>query len=246
MSVSLTPTSSSNHPECIGYGYGVTNSKKITSILWGTVHIIDAKSLQNISLRQLLECSELFTELGTHLPLPSNDGCFPGVEKHDIPYPHSVDGFVTIMAGWKKIPITSLDHQVPEMKVKLENADEKLKKIGAEAYGDSASEHWASSQLDHLDLAYKIVHAFRQGNLAEVEARRESSKAREPFIFEFETKKREEKWAGILIPKLLETDKPIGIAVGATHLVGEDGLAERFKRAGLKVERIYFTARSNL
>lgn len=237
--------SADNRQYEIGVTYLVTNSKGTTSILMGTCHAIDAKSLQNPCIQTILKCSALFTEMGHRRFFCSNDGCFPGVEKHEIPYPHAMDSFLTILAGWRKIPITGLDCHVPAHQDFFVRMEAQLTRAGeAERRGDLVAKNRLIQQNDPASLAPLsfFVQSFQQGNLDVLKKYRVMQMSKDGIS----GVKREEKWSEILIPKLQEADKPIGIAVGAAHLVGEDGLAERFAKAGLKVELITPSPRSLL
>lgn len=239
--------STDNRQSEIGVTYLVTNSKGTTSILMGTCHAIDAKSLLNPCIQKILKCSELFTEMGPLRPFCSNDGCFPEVEKHEIPYPHSMDAFLTIMAGWRKIPITGLDRHVPEMQDSFARIDAQLTLAGAaEAKGDFVAKNRLIQQKDPASLGPLsfFVQSFKQGNLDVLKKYRAIQISQDGSGIK--SIKREEKWSEILIPKLQDADKPIGIAVGAAHLVGEGSLPERFAKAGLKVELIIPSQRSLL
>lgn len=237
--------STDNRQREIGVTYLITNSKGTTSILMGTCHAIDAESLQNPCIQKVLKCSELFTEMGPLRFFCSNDGCFPGVEKHEIPYPHSMDVFLKIMAGWRKIPITGLDRQVPAMQNSFARIDAPLNAGEAEKRGDLVAKNRLIQQKDPVSLAplsFFVEEGYKQGNLDVLKMYRVMQMLKDGI----NGVKREEKWSEILIPKLQEADKPIGIALGAAHLVGEDGLAERFAKAGLKVELITPSPRSLL
>lgn len=114
----------------------------------------------------------------------------------------------------------------------------------AERRGDLAAKNRLIQQNDPASLVPLsfFVQSFQQGNLDVLKKYRAIQMSKDGIS----GVKREEKWSEILIPKLQEADKPIGIAVGAAHLVGEDGLAERFAKAGLKVELITPSPRSLL
>ncbi len=229
----------------VGVEYAITNAKGVTHILMGTCHYIDAETLRNLCLDRILKCSELFTEVGTLYPLNQLDGCFPGVIKHTIPYPHSVDAFLTIMAGWQKIPITSLDWQVPEMQEIMAKINAQCQEWGAVVYGNAKAYQRYKRQksatfLKRLEGRF-ITYCYKKGHTAFCDGFR-SSKSFKDTQFQ----KREDKWCETLIPKLLESDKSIGIAVGMLHVSGENSLSERFAKAGMKVEQITPKRRSRL
>lgn len=160
----------------IGIEYAITSPLTgIKHAVMGTSHVADAESLQNLCLDRILKCSELFTEMGTKFPLPSSDGCFPGVEIHNISYPYSVDGFLTIMAGWRKIPITSLDDRVPELQDEFRKQEIRLEEMGAEAFGndwdDCRYKEQASCSLEEMEHFSQGVQDWKEGNLDKINER---------------------------------------------------------------------------
>lgn len=222
----------------VGVEYAITNSKGVTHILMGTLHAIDAKSLRNLCLDRILQCTELFTEAGTIQPLQSSSGCFPGIKKYNIPYPHKVDDFINIMAAWRKIPIKSLDQQIPEMQETIAEIVAARQMFGVEAFGDSMDLHNYRTQtslpLKEMEELHRLIQAYQQGNLNVLQEMREKKGPRDNLVVNL----REDKWSEILISKLLDSDKPIGIAVGVLHVCGKGSLSERFAQAGMKVELI--------
>ena len=229
----------------VGVEYAVTNAKGVTHILLGTCHYVDAETLRNLCLDRILKCSELFTETGTLAPLNHMDGCFPGVIKYTIPYPHCVDDFLTIMAGWRKIPITSLDAQVPEMQDMIARVNAQCQKLGAVVYGNAkAYQRYKRQKFRSLSdrlVGRPAIYAYKKRNTVFCDGIRSSKGFKNT-----QSQRREDKWCEILIPKLLESDKSIGIAVGMLHVCGKNSLSERFAKAGMKVELITPKRRSRL
>ena len=98
--------------------------------------------------------------------------------------------------------------------------------------------------MEELKLS---VQTYQQGNLDAIAKQRKIIiDTNKDCMYGPSCKIREAKWSEILIPKLLEADKPIGIAVGFLHVHGQDSLSERFAQAGLKVELITPKPRSHL
>jgi hypothetical protein len=229
----------------VGVEYAVTNAKGVTHILMGTCHYIDAETLRNLCLDRILKCSELFMEVGTMQPLNHMDGCFPGVIKYTIPYPHCVDDFLTIMAGWRKIPITSLDAQVPELQDIMAKINAQCKEWGAVVYGNAKAyqryKRQKSASLYNRLEGRLTTYCYKKGYTSFVEGIRSSKGFKDT-----QYQRREDKWCEILIPKLLESDKSIGIAVGMLHVCGKNSLSERFAKSGMKVEQITPKRRSRL
>lgn len=142
-----------------------------------------------------------------------------------------------IMAAWHKIPIRSLDQYVPEMQKLLLDTEMEIKRKGAEAVGNRYAAYRGAEQKGFFKriLAHYVVRTYQKGDLNEIAKLRQLTRQGQNAV---KQAKREQKWCEILIPKLLEADKPIGIAVGVNHIVGKDSLSERFAQAGLKVELI--------
>jgi uncharacterized protein len=102
--------------------------------------------------------------------------------------------------------------------------------------------------LDDLDdmgpLLDWLVAQWRSGETAKMEKELvDEMRQRAPVMYRRVLSDRNEKW----IPKLLEmmrVDKESGfVLVGAMHLIGKDGLLERFKQRGYRVERVHLESR---
>jgi uncharacterized protein len=128
----------------------------------------------------------------------------------------------------------------------LESIDEQM---GLMIEMDSVEkEEMVLQGLDDLDdmgpLLDWLVAQWRSGETAKMEKELvDEMRQRAPVMYRRVLSDRNEKW----IPKLLEmmrVDKESGfVLVGAMHLIGKDGLLERFKQRGYRVERVHLESR---
>ena len=212
--------------------YKITNSHGITSYLIGTFHKVDAESIEKSHFRQILaRCSALYCEAGTNRFVSSAQGSMlEGMHEYKyIPMRYVFDTAIAIEAWCRKIPIFSLDEEIPEVNLQLQDQLRLMRELGPNVY--------EKGFMDKMDLCGKNPNeqakfkAWKDGNVTHLAMLREK-------ILSDEVRTREDAWMKILIPRLLDKQEVICIAVGVGHIVGPDNIAKRFKRAGLKVDRI--------
>lgn len=218
-----------------GVVFEVTNQKGVTSYLIGTCHTVDKESIQDPAIWEIMEkCRALYSELGPNHFIPAAQGSMPeGAHPYQhIPLRYSYDTAITLAAWCKKVPIISLDKGVPCRDKQLAEAREKMQEEGIDKFEQSFMGMCAKKSYNPESL--RTLHAWKNGNIACLKRCRDDY-SKEPSFDQFVTQ-REKRWADTLIPKLLQTNESIAIAVGVGHIVGENNLSERFAKAGLKVK----------
>lgn len=226
-----------------GVIYKIENKKECTSYLIGTTHH-SAKLLTDTKIPELVQnSSEFFSEVG-ELGLESTT---------DI-----MDDILTRIASANKIPIYALE--TPEelsdidtnvakeysalSKERIEKKKElKLEKLkergGLEKYHEFCEDEflfifdnltcWKKGDVESLKRNYKIASSLALTN----------SQTEAQITFQG-AKHRNQHWLRNknLLSKLVNTEKPISIAVGVFHLFGKSGLLKAFENEGLKVTQI--------
>lgn len=221
-----------------GITYEVTNQKGVKSYLIGTMHAVDKESVQDPAIMEIIgKCSALYSELGTNLFITSAAGSMPeGDHQYStIPLRHTYDIAITLAAWCKKIPIISLDRGVVERDDEVTEYHEILQAVGADRVEEIFMFNSAIVSCD--PNAFRDLQTWKNSDLESMQKHRVVSTGGD---------KRENHWLKTLIPKLLETEQPIAIAVGAGHVLGKDSLSERFAESGLKVALISPRPRSRL
>ena len=225
-SISLTnPQSNPN----TGIAFEITNSKGITSFLIGTCHFADQEMVEKSYFHRIIgQCSALYNEIGachfiTSVHLPE------GTHKYQsIKYRYKLDTVITLAANRLNLPIVALDDGIPERELLKEAHIKEIEKLGPKE----------TERLSMLETIKKTSHphfvalhqSVLKGDIAQLATLR-------PHVCSIE-EERETHWSKILIPELTTGQKPICIAVGALHTVGEGSLTERFQKAGLSVKWI--------
>ncbi|HEV7736164.1 MAG TPA: TraB/GumN family protein [Chlamydiales bacterium] len=212
--------------------YKITNSNGVTSYLIGTYHKVDAESVEKSNFRQILACcSAVYCEAGTNRFVSSAQGSMPeGTHEYKhIPMRYVFDTAIVIEAWCRKIPVFSLDQEIPQVNLQLQQQLRQMRKLGPNAFEKSI--------MHQMDVFGKNPNeqanfkAWKDGNVTYLAMLREK-------VLSDEVRTRENAWMKILIPRLLEMQEGICIAVGVAHIVGPDNIAKRLKQAGLQVERI--------
>jgi len=220
-----------------GVIFEVTNQKGVKSYLVGTCHTVNKESTLDPAISEIIEkCAALYSELGINHFISAAQGSMPE-EAHPyqyIPLRYSYDIAITLAAWCKKVPIISLDKGIPYRDKQLAEARKKMQEEGIDKFEQSFMKMRAKSSCN--PESFRTLNAWKNSNIACLKRCRDDC-LKEPFFDQLVTQ-REEYWVKTLIPKLLNTEQPIAIAVGAAHVVGDNSLSERFARAGLKVELI--------
>jgi uncharacterized protein YbaP (TraB family) len=180
------------------------------------------------------KCSCVYTEGGKHLFHQ-----WPNRRKHNeysnyqhFPFRYSYDIAITMVAEDEGIPIISLDEGIPSYDTLHDELRETLDTLGADYV-----EKWT---MDHHEATarcpnyLKIMEAWKQGDVMRLQNifAGESLSSKEL--------RRQKHWVKKLIPCLQMTRRPVGIAVGALHLISKNSLPESFQKAGLQVELYRF------
>lgn len=82
-----------------------------------------------------------------------------------------------------------------------------------------------------------LLTAWRNGNEAELRKTLQQGMADDPKLFAALTTKRNQRWIELIQPVLEQQQDNYLIAVGAMHLLGEEGLVTLLRRAGYSVTR---------
>ncbi len=236
MSTELNNVSSDKNRD-FGIQFAITNSKGVKSYLIGTIHIVDKESVQDPAIQEIIgKCSALYSESGMNCTLFEPQASMPEGDHQysNFPFRYSYDTAITLAAWLKKIPIFSLDEGVPHRDQAVAEGRKALLEIGI---NELELTYMQVCSLNSAGPEYRSsLREWKNSNTASFKkSRMEDS---EHYPFDRYITQREEHWVKTLIPKLLNTEQPIAIAVGVNHVVGEDSLSERFARAGLKVEII--------
>jgi hypothetical protein len=215
--------------EEIGIIYEITSPKGVKSYLIGT-SIVDKESIQYGSFRKIIaKCSRLFSEDGTerckthpYREIETN------AQYQHIRFRYDLDMAITLEAMTKKIPIVALDPGIdPEYDADHAKHIQDIQEKGLVTYQERRVA-WLEKQNKDPD----VVLAIQKWKGHDVEYLAEK-RLKRPYGL---TAKWEDAWMKVLLPALSETQKPICVAVYCYHVVGYKGLAERFEKAGFKVE----------
>jgi len=220
------------HEKRIGITYTITNSYGVTSFLVGTMHIIDQESFNNKKVKELIrKCSRVYTEAGEHL---FNE--WPRCRKHNaqsnyphFPFRYAYDVAITMEAENACIPIISLDEGIPFYDKLHAESQETLDTLGADYVEKQMMDY--HEEVSRLGPSFlKTVEAWKQGNVV---ALQKIFRNQDLSLNEL---RRQKHWVKKLIPCLQMTQRPVAIAVGALHVIGENSLSESFQKAGFQVE----------
>ena len=227
-----TPSDFSPRNIGLGTAYKVMHHG-IESYLIGTVHNADQKTIQQSCFYRIMEknISILYSELGIFDVIGSPQISIPEAphQYQHIKYRYVLDTAIVLEAILRRIPIVALD-------VSPEKEAEEIAKV--KNIDPLYAEKWRMDRtLGSSPKFSAFLNKLRYGRVRSILAVRKYEKLDKPYFFE----PREERWAQILIPALLNTHNPICIAVGACHLVGKNSLSDRFKKAGCNVELIHST-----
>lgn len=228
----------------LGTAFKLTH-RGIESFLIGVTHGSDEDTIvQSCFHRIIPHCTALYTEVGTltfipvsHLVIP--EGLHP--YRH-VKFRFSLDDAITLEAWHRKIPILSLDFEngLPEMDREKAKVLEQMKRA------DPFMEEQGMMNRLEKDGQYPDFIALhdhlKKGEIGLLEAFREQLTPEDRRL----DTQREKRWSELLIPVLQNTIKPICIAIGVSHVVGQGGLLERFRNAGLQVEQILATSPADL
>jgi uncharacterized protein YbaP (TraB family) len=230
--MSLSAVSLLNQNHGIGVTYEITNPKGVKSYLIGTFHNLDAESLQRSNFQQIVDkCSALYSEAGTNFFISSAHGSNPE-EDHPykgVKYRYYLDLAITLRAWYNNIPIVALDQEGAASQLR-EFCRQKGYEMGPDAFEKlDMQELEIRSQYTEFKKAFKAWSTGDIGALAVI---------RKTMHEDDDETRREDQWLKILMPKLLEGQKSICIAVGAAHVVGTNSISDRIEKAGCKVELI--------
>jgi hypothetical protein len=234
MSLSAIPKSQKSRD--FGITYEVTNQKGVKSYLIGTNHFVDKESVQDPAIMEIIgKCSALYSEFGINLFITSAHGSMPEGDHQywDIPLRYKYDTAITLAAWCKKIPITSLDEGVPYRDAQQAEGRKTLEKCGVDEI-----ERLFMEQASMFSRDPDLLLSLQQWKNGDIQSFKQDRYNDDDGLNYRRITQREEHWVKTLIPKLLETEQSIAIAVGASHVVGDNSLSERFAKSGLKVELI--------
>jgi hypothetical protein len=210
----------------------ITNEKGVKSHAFGTYHYSDQETIQKSYFHQIIgNCSSLYTEVG-ELPIVGPDWG-DRREYSDLTYRFNLDAAITRAAFDQHIHAISLDADIPAEAETMRQIGEDRARFGEKNLLENFMQNARKMENNPIDVL--IHNSIKNGDQRVLLIMKERLK-NSPISDENTI--REEHWAEQLTPVLNNTDTPVCIAVGALHLVGEGGLADRFKKAGLKVEFI--------
>jgi len=121
----------------------------------------------------------------------------------------------------------------------LESAEEQIALFsGLDAEQSEAFLRYTIRDLEGLekDLG-EIIDAWKNGNTAVLRKLLGEAFIKEPEVFRRFVTARNEKWMPKILP-LFEKDRVSMVVVGTLHLVGEDGILEKLRKAGIDVEQL--------
>lgn len=213
-----------------GIIYQVTNTKGTISYLVGTIHIGTFQMTKNSFIERAIKNSkELITEVGDFLSsdillMPSGDDNFG----------YMMDAYFTNFAKQHGIKISGLE----TLKDQLEDEKKIKENTLAELNHNPSFSPDQLNRLGHLQfIAIELIEAWQNGDEDEFKFLSSLGK-----IADNVRKEATKKWLSSgkndLINKLKNTEEPICIIVGASHLLGKEGLVEAFKLGGLTVSKM--------
>jgi hypothetical protein len=216
----------------IGIVYGITNQYGITSFLIATCHHVDEDSFYHPSIEPMIQqCTKVYTEMGAHsVNLLSHYNWSRSNRTYNrnmISYFY--DLAIELAAKKHHIPIQALDEGIASCDKTFQELASCIKKVGEETFIQYMIEDSAKEGMNPLRM--KISKAWKQGNLPFLQVCRKKLNSSERL-------QREAHWLKTLIPHLATTQKPIAIAVGALHVVGQNSLSEKLQEAGFKIQLI--------
>lgn len=208
-----------NASSSIGLNYKVVNAKGVESYIVSLVHLVDLETIRDPNYIALIQkCSRVYTESGPNVFVTSLQGNRADEKRpyQHIEFPYFYDVAIVQEAWRNRIPVFALDKE----------------------------ERWSANKSLIEQLGVDQFERMLMAGVEEISDKSSKPVWRDTSFYERVRKKtvpeklqqREDHWCKTLIPELLNADKPIGIAVGIAHVVGEDGLAEQFRKAGLTVE----------
>lgn len=218
--------SNNDRAQSKGFLYEIINEKNTTSYLIGTIHFEGGENfLKNTSIKeQVIKCSEFISEIGD-LGL-------------DFKAVNIMDDILTRLANSHKLTIHALETLKDRQEARDSNMPkfltyEELEKKGQlkryEEYNSNKYllkldqiDAWEKGDLEHLKRIQKIITKLT--GTKEV------------------LKKRNMNWLTgkriNVLDKIKQTENPISIVVGASHLFGKTGLLKAFEDHGLKIQQI--------
>lgn len=212
--------------EAVGFIFKISKEGEHSYII-GTVHQSSkAMSCHPLAIKIVENSSELITEIGDTKESRESFEVRLEVLKNSQPFNYSLDMDLTMLARAKQIKITGLE----SMREQHAYYDSYNKALGipSDANGDIKN---------YLSKAYGAgigIEAWHQGNLEKLEKYDLTA----PPPFKEISDNRNKNWENTLIQKLNASPTPIAIAVGASHLIGENGLIKMFQNAGFDVEQM--------
>src|SRR5579863_9230048 len=208
-----------------GIAYEMTY-RGVTSYLFATVHKTNAEMIKQSCFHRIMEnVQTLYTELGTsifittpHLSIPERNHAYRHIE-----YRFSLDEAITLEAVHRNLPIFSLDFN-QGIASRDEDRDWWIQQINTRDTQSIEKELMDAADQKAQEPIFLAAHFFHmKGEVAALGAF-STPEFRAYINADF----REERWFQILHP----IQKPTCIAVGGAHLVGIEGLAHRFRKAG--------------
>lgn len=222
-----------------GLVYKITNQEGgPTSYLIGTYHIAEKEAANHPELLSIIHrCKRLYTECGydVYLLYPYSGTTPPRI----VPkiFTHEVDLSLTLEAFCRNIRVLKLDKAPQNYAVQIrENENLWLEKIGI--HMAERIKNTSLRKLEEDPRTHKIYSEWKSGNLKKLERTRTIYQY-DRILYKKLFLQREKEWIEQLAKALQNPSKsPLCIAVGALHLVNEDGLANKLKEKGFKVELI--------
>ncbi len=121
----------------------------------------------------------------------------------------------------------------------LETLEEQLNLFAT--LGDEQQREYLQHTLDELDTAHNeldaLLTAWQQGDEQRLQAMLAEGFADDPKLFNELTSARNRRWMGALKTLLNTQRDDYLVAVGALHLIGQDGLVALLRQAGYQVTR---------
>lgn len=208
-----------------GFIYTVTNAERITSYLIGTIHTANLAMSQNQQMIDAVTNStELITEIGNSALELKFSTDHPS---HKIRF--SVDLPLTELGIKNNITITALE-SINDQLTCFSNTVSKASITPITLYRTQQINTHAPY------MKHETIESWQEGN--EEKMKHLLEKISHPVAQEMFVDGRTNNWSPSLINKLTMTKTPISIAVGAGHCVGNNGLVQQFRNAGLEVKQM--------
>lgn len=193
----------------------------VDSYLLGTVHLGTYHMANQPLMQQIVEnASELITEIGDVTNASEATSLF--AKQTNLRFKHCLDLNLTALAQAKKIQITALET--------LEESQRNTRDIKA----DMAIRQIPNDLAIHAEYnEHELIEMWQQGDLEKF-----NSLPIHPSTKEIMIDSRNKKWENSIVHKLNGTTKPIAIAIGVLHLIGESGLVKTLQNEGFTVEQV--------